>query len=107
MLQCVADMILFTREVWWIVLQSAAKIVLQCVAVCCSALQCVAVRCSVLQCVAVCYRDRVASCCSIHAMQHKRQILVHDCVGQKKWASVAIVPNIIVGSTFSIWGGYD
>jgi len=29
-------------------------LVLQCVAVCCSALQCVAVRCSVLQCVAVC-----------------------------------------------------
>ena len=92
-LQCVADMILFTCEVWWIVLQSAAEIVLQCVAVCSSALQCVAVRCSALQCVAVCYRDRVAACCSIHALQPKRQILVYDCVGQKKCASVAIVPN--------------
>ena len=37
----------------------ARRIVLQCVAVCCSVLQCVALCCSVLQCVAVCLHLRV------------------------------------------------
>jgi len=44
-----------------------SKVVLQCVAVCCSALQCVAVCCSVLQCVAVCSSvfQCVAVCCNV------------------------------------------
>jgi len=43
------------------------KILLKCVAVCCSVLQCVAVWCSVLQCVAVCCSvlQCVVVCCNV------------------------------------------
>jgi len=59
-------------------LTCVARLVLQCVAVCCSVLQCVAVCCSVLQCVAVCCSvlQCVTVCCKTFDLTHS--YLWHD-----------------------------